>query len=56
MKSLHRIQNMRSKTTPAHAEYTVYELETFVVIGSVKKIRIYLLGTNFKIITDQSSF
>lgn len=33
-----------------------YELEVLAVINAVKKCRIYLLGINFKIVTDCVAF
>ncbi|GFU77951.1 transposon Ty3-I Gag-Pol polyprotein [Trichonephila clavipes] len=33
-------------------EYTSFELEVLAVVEALKKFRIYVLGTSFKIITD----
>lgn len=52
----HPIYYMSKKTTPAEEKYSSYELEVLAIIQAVKKFRIYLLGTKFKIITDCSAF
>ncbi|CAG9089257.1 unnamed protein product [Plutella xylostella] len=43
------------QTTPEEKHFHAYELETLAVICSLKKFRIYLLGQNFKVITDCSA-
>ncbi|GFY44756.1 retrovirus-related Pol polyprotein from transposon 17.6 [Trichonephila inaurata madagascariensis] len=53
---LHPVQYMSQKTTPAEEKYSSYELEVLAVINALKKFRTYLLGNNFKIITDCSAF
>lgn len=53
---LHPIFYMSKKTTPAEEKYTSYELEVLAIIQAVKKFRIYLIGNEFKIITDCSAF
>ena len=49
---LHPIHYMSRKTTLAEKNYSRYELEVLAVIMALKKFRIYLLGIEFKIITD----
>ncbi|GFT93116.1 hypothetical protein TNCV_4401021 [Trichonephila clavipes] len=42
-----------SKNTSDHErKYTSFELEVLAVVEALKKFRIYVLGTSFKIITD----
>lgn len=53
---LHPIYYMSRKTTPAEEKYSSYELEVLAIIAAVKKFRIYLLGNNFRIITDCAAF
>lgn len=43
------------QTTPEEKHFHAYELETLAVICSLKKVRVYLLGLNFKIVTDCSA-
>ena len=44
------------KTTEAEQKYSSYELEVLAVIHALGKLRIYLLGHHFKILTDCSAF
>ncbi|KAK9681069.1 RNase H-like domain found in reverse transcriptase [Popillia japonica] len=41
---------------PAETKYSSYGLEVLAITQAVRKFRIYLLGTEFKIITDCSAF
>lgn len=43
------------KTSPEERNFHAYELETLAVICSLKKFRVYLLGQDFKIVTDCSA-
>lgn len=43
------------QTTPEEKHFHAYELETLAVVCSLKKFRVYLLGQNFRIITDCSA-
>lgn len=52
----HPVYYMSKKTTPAEEKYGSYELEVLAIIQAVKKFRIYLLGIQFKIVTDCSAF
>ncbi|KAG5869626.1 hypothetical protein JTB14_009212 [Gonioctena quinquepunctata] len=52
----HPVYYMSKKTTSAEEKYSSYELEVLAIIQAVKKFRIYLLGIQFKIITDCSAF
>lgn len=40
------------QTSPEEKNFHSYELETLAVVCSLKKFRVYLLGRDFKIITD----
>lgn len=53
---LHPVYYMSKKTTPAEERYSSYELEVLAVIQAVKKFRIYLLGIQFRIVTDCAAF
>ncbi|GFW43523.1 retrovirus-related Pol polyprotein from transposon 17.6 [Trichonephila clavipes] len=44
------------KTTVQQEKYSSYELEVLAIIEALKKFRSYLLGTEFKIITDCNAF
>lgn len=44
------------KTTPAEANYSSYELEVLAIIMALRKLRVYLLGLSFRIVTDCKSF
>ncbi|KAK9694785.1 RNase H-like domain found in reverse transcriptase [Popillia japonica] len=52
----HPVYYMSKKTTPAERKYCSYELEVLAIVEALKKFRIYLLGHNFKIITDCNAF
>ncbi|GFV17945.1 transposon Tf2-6 polyprotein [Trichonephila clavipes] len=43
---------MSKKTSDHERKYTSFELEVLAVVEELKKFRIYVLGTSFKIITD----
>jgi len=53
---LHPIYFMSKKTTQAQQRYHSYELEVLAIVEAVKKFRSYLLGQQFKIITDCAAF
>lgn len=40
------------QTTPEERHLHSYELETLAIVCSLKKFRVYLLGVNFKVVTD----
>lgn len=40
------------QTSPEERDFHSFELETLAVVCSLKKFRVYLLGQNFKIVTD----
>ncbi|KAK9692728.1 RNase H-like domain found in reverse transcriptase [Popillia japonica] len=52
----HPVYYMSKKTTRAERKYCSYELEVLAIVEALKKFRIYLLGHNFKIITDCNAF
>lgn len=43
------------QTTPEEKNFHSYELETLAVVCSLKKFRVYLMGKEFKIVTDCSA-
>lgn len=43
------------KTSPEEKNFHAFELETLAVICSLKKFRVYLLGQQFKVVTDCSA-
>ncbi|GFS86143.1 uncharacterized protein TNCV_660361 [Trichonephila clavipes] len=47
---------MSKKTNTAEEKYDSYELEVQAIINALKKFCVYLLGQNFKIVTDCSAF
>ncbi|CAK9802814.1 Transposon Tf2-6 polyprotein [Anthophora quadrimaculata] len=53
---LHPVYFASGKTTPTEERYSSYELEVLAIVKSLKKFRVYLLGTPFKIITDCQAF
>lgn len=53
---LHPVFYYSRKTSPAETKYSSYELEVLAVISALKKLRVYLLGLKFKIITDCKAF
>lgn len=53
---LHPVQYLSKKTKPEEERYCSYELEVLAVVMALKRLRVYLLGIKFKIITDCSAF
>lgn len=53
---LHPVYYMSCKTTDAKRKYSNYKLETLAVVEALKKFRVYLLGTKFKILTNCAAF
>lgn len=51
-KNFHAVYFMSHKTTDSKKKLHSYELEILAIITAFKKFRVYLLGLNFKIITD----
>ena len=47
---------MSKKTKKEERNYTSYELEAFAIVEALKKFWVYLLGIQFKIITDCAAF
>ncbi|GFX67742.1 retrovirus-related Pol polyprotein from transposon 297 [Trichonephila clavipes] len=52
----HPVFYMSKKTSDHERKYTSFELEVLAVVEALKKFRIYVLGTSFKIITDCDAF
>ncbi|XP_011059060.1 PREDICTED: uncharacterized protein LOC105148815 [Acromyrmex echinatior] len=53
---LHPVHFMSKKTKKEERNYTSYELEALAIVEALRKFRIYLLGIQFKIITDCAAF
>jgi formiminotetrahydrofolate cyclodeaminase len=53
---LHPINFMSKKTTQTQQRYHTYELEVKAIMKAMKKFRSYLLGLQFKIVTDCAAF
>ena len=47
---------MSKKTKKEERNYTSYELEALAIVEALRKLRVYLLGIQFKIITDCAAF
>lgn len=43
------------KTTPEEQRYHSYELETLAIVRALQRLRVYLYGKNFKLVTDCSA-
>lgn len=55
-KKLHPVYYASGKTTPAEQKYPSYELEVLAIVRALKRLRTYLLGIKFKIVTDCRAF
>lgn len=53
---LHPIYYLSRKTSDAVRKYPSYELEALAIVTALKKFRVYLLGIEFKIITNCAAF
>ena len=53
---LHPVYYASWKTSPTEGKYTSYELEILSVVKALEKFRVYLLGIEFKIVTDCKAF
>ncbi|GFT93321.1 retrovirus-related Pol polyprotein from transposon 17.6 [Trichonephila clavipes] len=53
---LHPVYYMSKNTNTAEEKYDSYELEVLAIINALKKLRVYLLGKHFKIVTECSAF
>lgn len=53
---LHPVYFMSKKTKKEEWNYTSYKLEALAIIEILKKFRVYLLGIQFKIISDCAAF
>lgn len=53
--SFHPVAYYSRQTTPEERSFHSYELETLAVVCALKKLRVYLLGKPFKIVTDCSA-
>ncbi|KAK7865588.1 hypothetical protein R5R35_010119 [Gryllus longicercus] len=55
-KYFHPVHYMSRKTSEGEKKWCSYELEVLAIIEALKKIKVYLLGIRFKIITDCHAF
>lgn len=53
---LHPTHYLSHKTSPAEQNYSSYDLEVLAIIYALQRLRVYLLGVFFKIVTDCSAF
>lgn len=53
---MHPVYYASGKTTPAEERYTSYELEVLAIVRALRRFRVYLLGIDFKIVTDCRAF
>lgn len=51
-KKLHPVANISKQTTPEESRYHSTELETLVVVWTLQKLRVYLIGIKFVVVTD----
>lgn len=49
---MHPVHFMSKKTSPTEEKYHSYYLEILAIAEAIKKFRVYLLGIQFKIVTD----
>jgi len=54
--AFHPVYYASGKTSTAERRYTSYELEVLAITKALVKFRVYLLGINFKIVTDCRAF
>lgn len=52
----HPVMFMSKKTNQHERNYSSFELEVLAVIEAIKKFRVYLMGLDFKIVSDCSAF
>lgn len=52
----HPVFWLSKRTTPAEEMYSSYDLEDLAVIYELGKLRVYLLGVEFQIVTDCNAF
>lgn len=53
---LHPVHYMSRKTSEAERKFSSYELEVLAIVEALRKFRVYLLGSKFKIVTDCAAF
>ena len=53
---LHPTHYLSHKTSPTEEKYSSYELEVLAIVYALQRLRVYLLGVSFKIVTDCSAF
>lgn len=55
LENFHPVAYYSRQTSPEEKNFHSYELETLAVVCSLRKFRVYLLGKEFKVITDCSA-
>lgn len=53
---MHPVHYMSKKTSAAEEKYDSYMLEVLAIMKALEKFRVYLLGIQFKIVTDCEAF
>lgn len=53
---MHPVRFLSLKTTEAEQKFCSYELEVLAIVKALQRFRVYLLGQNFKIVTDCKAF
>lgn len=53
---MHPVHYMSLKTSPMEEKYDSYMLEVLAIMKALEKFRVYLLGIQFKIVTDCEAF
>ncbi|CAK1597933.1 unnamed protein product [Parnassius mnemosyne] len=53
--AVHPVAYYSRQTSPEEQRFHSYELETLALVTALQKFRVYLLGTNFKAVTDCSA-
>lgn len=53
---LHPVYYLSKKTTEAEEKLTSYELEVLAIVYALQKLRLFLIGIEFKIVTDCKAF
>ena len=54
--ALHPTHYLSHKTSPIECKYSSYDLAVLVIVYALQKLRVYLLGLPFKIVTDCKAF
>jgi len=52
----HPVEFMNRKTNGCEEKYSSYELEVLAIVNALKKLRVFLLGKPFTVVTDCNAF